>query len=356
MRIIAVYIHIPFCLRKCNYCDFYSVKINEGKARTFTLALLEEIKRYSPNIKAKTLYIGGGTPTSLPIPLLREIITAAKESFSLPPYGELSVEANPETLDEEKLALLLQIGVNRLSIGVQSFNDELLRFLGRVHSAEKARWVIKQAKKLGFENINLDLLFAIPGQSLDDWRDTLEETLSFQPTHISCYSLAFEKGTNLWKDWQKGKIQPMEEELSAEMFEEADNMLTSSGYVHYEISNYAIPGYECEHNLCYWRGEPYLGLGPSAVSYLPPHRLRNPSLPAYLKGEKAKIEEIVDEEERERERIILGLRLREGIEKPKGTPLIEEMLNDGLMEEEEGKIRLTTKGMLVYNSIILNLL
>ncbi len=355
---IAVYIHIPYCLNKCNYCDFYSLKIDEDETRAFTLALLEEIKHNSSNIKAKTLYLGGGTPTSLPTPLLKKIIESARQSFSLPISAELTVEANPETLDEEKLNMLIQVGVNRLSIGVQSFNDDLLRFLGRIHSAEKARSAIRKAKELGFENINIDLLFAIPGQSLDDWRRTLEETLSYEVTHISCYSLTFEKGTRLWKDWQMGKIQPLEEELSAEMFEEAHRMLTSRGFAHYEISNYALPGYECRHNLCYWRGEPYLGLGPYAVSFFPPHRLRNPSLKGYLKGKQAKVEEVVDEEERKKERLMLALRLSEGIEKSmlRENPLVEEMLREGLMEERGRRVRLTLKGMLVYNSIVSNLL
>jgi len=352
---IAVYIHIPFCLQKCNYCDFYSLKMNEDKARAFASTLFEEIKRYSGKIRGKTIYIGGGTPTLLSNALLEQIIFTAKESFFLPPQAELSVEANPETLDKGKLETLLKIGVNRLSIGVQSFNEELLRFLGRAHSADKARWAIRMAKGLGFANINIDLLFAVPGQSLDDWRNDLREAISFQPAHISCYSLTFEKGTNFWRDWQEGRIQPAEEELGAEMFEEADRMLTSAGYVHYEISNYALPGYECEHNLCYWRGEPYLGLGPSAVSYLPPCRLRNPSLSGYLKGKQVKVEEIIDEEEREKENIMLGLRLREGVEKEKlaGNPILEEMIENGFMEEEGTRIRLTVRGMLVYNSIVL---
>lgn len=354
---VAVYIHIPFCLRKCNYCDFYSVKIEEDRAREFALALLEEIRLHS-SIKGKTLYLGGGTPTSLPSLLLREIITTAKERFSLPLDAELSVEANPETLDEEKLKLLRSIGVNRLSIGVQSFNDELLKFLGRAHSASRARWAVEKAKELSFENINIDLLFAIPGQSLDDWHRTLEETLHLKLAHISCYSLTLEKGTKLWRDFRDGKIEPVDEELSAQMFEDADKMLTSAGYIHYEISNYALPGYHCKHNLCYWRGEPYLGLGPSAVSFLPPFRLRNPSLPSYLKGKRARVEEMIDERESEKEKVMLGLRLKEGIEKRllKKNSLLEEMLSNGLIEEDAERIRLTTRGMLVYNSIVSNLI
>lgn len=354
---IAVYIHIPFCLKKCNYCDFYSVKIEENLVNAFVLSLFREINSFAFDIKGKTLYVGGGTPTSLSIQQLLKIISFAKESFSIPPEAELTVEANPETVDEEKLRMLHRVGVNRLSIGVQSFSDEFLKFLGRIHSADRARWAIRKAQEAGFENINIDLLFSIPGQSLDDWRRTLEEAISYKLSHISCYSLTFEEGTKLWNDWQNGKID-VEEELSAQMFEEADKILSSAGYIHYEISNYALPGYECKHNLCYWRAEPYLGLGPSAVSFLPPYRFRNPSLLGYLKGEKAKVEEKVDEYEREKERVILGLRLKEGVEKwlLKETPFLVEMLQSGFIEEYGEKIRLTTKGMLIYNTIVCGLL
>ena len=354
---IAVYIHIPFCLKKCFYCDFYSIRYEEGRVRAFALALLKEIHSHR-NYKAKTLYLGGGTPTSLPTPLLIEIISTAKESFSLPPNAEISVEANPETLDAEKLKALREVGVNRISIGVQSFDDNLLHFLGRVHNADKARRAIEMAREAGFENINIDLLFAIPGQTLRNWQETLEEALSFNPIHISCYSLTIEEGTKLFRDLRKGKISPVEDELSAKMFELGDEILTSYGYIHYEISNYALPGFECQHNLSYWRDEPYLGLGPSAVSFLPPYRLRNPVLSGYLKGEKQILEEIVEGEEREKERIILALRLREGVERErlKREDKVEEMIKERFMEEENGRIRLTLKGMLVYNSIVADLL
>ncbi|MGB9878031.1 MAG: radical SAM family heme chaperone HemW [bacterium] len=352
---IAVYIHIPFCLKKCDYCDFYSLRYEEGRARAFALALLEEIHSYT-NLQAKTIYIGGGTPTSLPTPLLKDIILQAKAHFSLPPQNELTVEANPETLDEKMLQSLKEVGVNRLSIGVQSFNDELLSFLGRVHNADKARWAIRKAKEIGFENINIDLLFAIPRQSLEDWQTTLEEAISYQPTHISCYSLTFEKGTKLYRKLKTGEISPPDEENSALMFEMADEMLTSNRYIHYEISNYALPGYECQHNLSYWRSEPYLGLGPSAVSFLPPYRLRNPTLPKYLNGQKAKLEEIVDEKGRRKEKLMLGLRLREGVAKSLlAAKIPEELIEGGFIEEVGERIRLTLKGMLVYNRIVADL-
>lgn len=325
--------------------------------RAFALALLKEIQSYK-NIKAKTLYLGGGTPTTLPIHLLKEIISSAKENFSLSPDAEISVEANPETIDEEKLKALRELGVNRISIGVQSFDDDLLRFLGRVHNADKARKALEKAREAGFENINIDLLFAIPGQTLQNWKETLEEALFFKPTHISCYSLTIEEGTKLFKDLKRGKISSVEDEISAKMFELGDEILTSNGYIHYEISNYSLPGFECQHNLSYWRDEPYLGLGPSAVSFLPPYRLRNHSLSGYLRGKKRILEEIVEEEEREKERIILGLRLKEGVEKErlKRGDKVEEMIREGFMEEENGRIRLTLKGMLVYNSIVADLL
>jgi len=177
-------------------------------------------------------------------------------------------------------------------------------------------------------------------------------------SHISCYSLTIEEGTKLFRDLRKGKISPVEDELSAKMFELGDEILTSYGYIHYEISNYALPGFECQHNLSYWRDEPYLGLGPSAVSFLPPYRLRNPVLSGYLKGEKQILEEIVEGEEREKERIILALRLREGVERErlKREDKVEEMIKERFMEEENGRIRLTLKGMLVYNSIVADLL
>ncbi|MBC7327525.1 radical SAM family heme chaperone HemW [bacterium] len=353
MERIAVYIHIPFCLSKCAYCDFYSVKFEESKVRSFYKALIREIENLSKKLKAKTLYLGGGTPTVLPTPLLKDIIIKAKENFQLPKGAELCVEANPETLDEEKLETLVEIGVNRLSIGVQSFNDELLRFLGRVHTADRARMTLRMLKKHGFNDFNIDLIFAIPGQSLNDWRDTLKEALDYQPTHISCYSLTIEPGTMLWKDLAKGKFSLMDEETEAQMFEEAHHILTTAGYIHYEISNYALPGYECGHNLCYWRGEPYLGIGPAAVSYIPPVRYQNPRLTNYIRNKTPKILETVDEKEKLKERIWLGLRFKEGIsiEGLDLSPTLEEFIEAGLVEKEGDRIRLTLKGMLVFNTI-----
>lgn len=351
---IAIYIHIPFCRRKCGYCDFYSLPYAEAPAKAFLEALEREMEDYQ-GIKGKTLYLGGGTPTILPPSYLKEIISTARDIFLLPEDAEVTVEGNPESLSEEVLEALRSVGVNRLSIGIQSFKEEILRFLGRAHTAEEGRRAVKRAREFGFGNLNIDLIYGIPGQTVEDWQTTLEEAVSLQPTHISCYALTFEEGTPLGKALEEGKVEALDDDVVGEMYDVAVDRLERAGYIHYEISNFAIPGYQCKHNLSYWRAEPYLGLGPSAVSYLPPNRFRNPPLEDYIKGEEPKIEEVVKGKERSKEKLLLGLRLEEGVEvrgKLREARIVKELASEGYLKIEGRRIKLTRKGMLVYNSIL----
>ncbi len=270
---MGLYIHVPFCIQKCNYCDFLSFGGAEEELQNeYFRALAKEIRQksddYSNKYYVDSIFIGGGTPSLVNEQRIVDIMTVVKESFSIDGNAEISMESNPKTLTKNKLETYLNAGVNRLSIGAQSFDDELLAYMGRVHTTEDFFKNYDLARECGFRNINIDLMFAIPGQTSEIWMDTMERALSLKPKHISFYSLQLEEGTPFYSMFREGSLKQTEDELDREMYHGAVRMLKDRGYLHYEISNAAMEGYRCRHNLKYWSMEDYLGLGLGAHSYM----------------------------------------------------------------------------------------
>ncbi|MHB8125640.1 MAG: radical SAM family heme chaperone HemW [Desulfitobacteriaceae bacterium] len=350
---LGLYVHVPFCVRKCDYCAFFSYplvgneKIEEytkmdedGKAlvSVFLDGLGVEIQRYQKDapLGVSSLFIGGGTPTALDIEELERLLEVLKRGFLLAAGAEATVEGNPGTLTEDKLELLRRYGINRFSLGVQSFSDRSLKEIGRIHTSEQVRQSIRLLREAGFNNLNLDLMFGLPGQGLEDWQETLEQALTFNPEHLSLYGLMIEEGTPLARRLESiqgiegdlnvervdlGLIMP-DDDLQAQMYAWAITRLIGLGYVHYETSNFALPGFECQHNFRYWTGKDYLGLGPGAVSCLRGSRWKNIEDIWDYRRRLALGQNPSDESERESlslrvrmaERVILGLRLAKGVD------------------------------------------
>jgi oxygen-independent coproporphyrinogen-3 oxidase len=311
----SLYIHIPFCRRKCVYCNFYSDIYNEDTASSYTDILISQIRSLGGAFR--TLYIGGGTPTSLDIRLLEKLLDSLKPLIG---GGEFTIEANPESLDGEKLALMLDSGVNRISIGLQSADDRKLKRLGRLHNARKAVETVLLASKKGFKNISIDLIFGVWDEDEIRWKNDLEEAASLPVNHISCYELTYEKGTPLAQALAQRSIVPLEDETVAGMYGLAIDLLALRGFKQYEVSNFAIPGYESRHNLNYWNNDPYVGLGPSAFSYIEGTRQRNvPDVKEYI-NRAASGKSVIDFTERlppvksARETAAVKIRTKEGID------------------------------------------
>ena len=273
---LGLYLHVPFCLRKCPYCDFASEPLDQAgglpAARRYLDALAIELDLRAASgefsgAEAETIYLGGGTPTVLPAEWLADILARLRMRFALAEDPEITVEANPGTVDEEQIAALLAAGANRLSLGVQSLSDDVLRTLGRVHSAAEAQAAIGAARAAGCADLNLDLIYGVPNQSLQDWRETLQRALDADAEHISTYALSVEPGTPLAADIDAGRLPSPDDDLSADMYAAAADLLPASGYEHYEISNFARPNRACRHNRRYWANAEYLGLGVSAHSH-----------------------------------------------------------------------------------------
>ena len=275
-RSLAVYIHIPYCLQKCLYCDFYSIPLKGQKPQLYVETVLCELESYLKYFQEQegkvprltSLFIGGGTPTCLPSEMLVKLIGDCLKAFDTRENIEVTVEANPGTIDGDLLAALKAIGVNRLSLGVQTLDPYLLKKIGRIHTAEQAGQAVELARGKGFENINLDLIYGLPDQTLEIWQSTVERVLTFNPEHLSAYSLKVETGTPFFQLQQSGKLNLPDEDLEADMFDWLVERVADQGYQHYEISNFAKPGCQSMHNQVYWRNQEYLGLGPSAHSCL----------------------------------------------------------------------------------------
>ena len=270
----AFYIHIPFCLKKCSYCDFFSVKQKSELINKFFQALKKEIEFYNEHpVFSKsifnTIYFGGGTPSLLSKDELAEILQKVRQNYQVNDFCEITLEVNPETVTLEYFNNIRTVGINRLSIGVQSFSDDELKILGRIHNAEQARKSVQWAKQTGFDNISIDLIFAIPGQSILDLQYNLNQIFELDPQHISIYCLSYEQGTPLELKLKSKDISSIDEEVQREMYLKIINTLKQNGYHQYEISNFSKEGYESKHNSMYWDGSSYLGLGPSAHSFWP---------------------------------------------------------------------------------------
>jgi len=280
LKKLGLYLHIPFCMKKCLYCDFLSFA-DTGTAvqNDYMKMLIQEVvlkgKIYGNKYDVDSIFIGGGTPSLINEALIAELLSAIKANFNVLEDAEISIESNPKTLTENKLKAYLEAGINRISIGAQSLDDQCLKLMGRIHNAEDFIDNFKLAREVGFKNINIDLMFAIPGQSKEIWRETLEKSIELNPEHISFYSLQIEEGTPYFEMFKTGKLDQTVDEVDRDMYHMGIEILKEAGYSHYEISNVAKPGYECRHNLKYWSFSDYLGLGLGAHSFIRDTRFSN---------------------------------------------------------------------------------
>lgn len=370
---LELYVHIPFCVRKCAYCDFLSYAAGRDLQRDYVEALLQEIRSRGRQMKGSrksivSIFFGGGTPSILPAEWICEILDAVRREFSLEENAEISLEANPGTVNAEKLCMYRRAGINRLSFGCQSTLDEELKMLGRIHSFSEFLESFSLAREAGFSNINVDLMSGLPGQSAASWETSLRMIAELKPEHISAYSLILEEGTPMY-EMQDQYVFPDEDEERL-MYERTHEVLAEYGYGQYEISNYSLPGKECRHNLGYWTGTEYLGLGLGAASLLENRRFSNTTdRDMYLKycDEPEKLEEaeeILTVEERMAEKMILGLRLIQGVsasefEEEFGQSLreqygsvIQKYETWRLLEWEGDRLHLTREGISVSNQVM----
>ena len=371
MKPISLYLHIPFCARKCAYCDFASWPGREALWPRYFAALREELLGWADRLADRTVttvFLGGGTPSLPPAGEIAALLAAVREAYTVAPDAEITLEANPGTLTPEKLARYRGAGVNRLSLGVQSFDDGLLRALGRIHTADEARAAVRLAREAGFENLNLDLMYALPGQTPSQWRETLSEAIALGVPHISAYSLIVEEGTPMAVRVAEGSAILPDEDAVLDMQRGAIDLLASTGLQRYEISNYACPGRECRHNYVYWTRGEYLGLGCAAHSLVDETRFENPApLEAYLNGACAENRREIPAAERARELVMLATRTTKGLsldayqrefgerfEQAHATAL-QPLIAGGLAEIRDGWFRLTRRGLEVQNAIVLAL-
>jgi putative oxygen-independent coproporphyrinogen III oxidase len=357
-----IYVHIPFCARICPYCAFYKDLLDRSQTSRFCEALLRELvgrDRRARRLRPSTIYFGGGTPTALNIAQLELLLHGFHETLDLSRLIEWTIEANPGSVSARKAALLKKLGVNRISLGVQSWDEELLTLLGREHNARQAEESFRILRDAGFININVDLMFGLPSQTIDQWRTTLERTIALQPKHISAYCLTYEEDTEFFLRHARGEFW-QDADADAEFFELTMAMLEHAGYDHYEISNYACPGFESVHNRAYWLGKDYLGIGPSAVSTIGMRRWQNVcDYRAYIdqvlsgKSARGSSENLTDEMKR-MERIALGLRTREGISASELKDFgqnIAQLFTLKLLRKSNDNLLLTRKGKALADSV-----
>ncbi|UCH86169.1 MAG: radical SAM family heme chaperone HemW [Dehalococcoidia bacterium] len=386
---VSLYVHIPFCRSKCSYCDFNSYAGLESLIEPYVGALLAEMalwREATQHMDVATAFLGGGTPSVLPLTEVERIMTALRQHFLLTDDAEVSFEANPGTVDRAYLQALRSLGVNRLSLGVQSFHADELATLGRIHTAAEAREAFDTARRAGFDNVNLDLIYGLPRQTMAAWQDTLREAVALRPDHLSLYALTLEEGTPLADDVAHGRLPPPDTDLTADMYLWAGDALAAAGYQHYEISNWALPNRQCRHNLAYWLNEPYLGLGAGAHSCFGGFRFANvkdphryvplveesalgdgrpaEGLPPFLAG----LRHIASTEQMTAARamaetVVLGLRLTDGLPLKEfrrrfGQELIsvygaqvQELEAVGLLEQADGCLRLTASARLLGNEV-----
>ena len=394
MASISLYLHVPFCHTRCHYCDFNTYAGMLGHRESYVAALAQEIRLAgmrarladgSPR-RCRTIFFGGGTPSLLTTEQVDGLLGAARQAFAVDDDAEITLEANPGTVEYGRLDALRAVGVNRLSMGAQSFDADLLRWMGRIHSPEEIETAFAAARQAGFTSINLDFIFALPGQSQATWADTLERALALGPEHLSLYSLIVEEGTPLFSWVRDGQVIPADDDTAADMYEYAIGRLADAGYGQYEISNWALPGHECHHNLTYWRNLPYIGLGAGAHSFYAGHRFAEARpIAGYIARVRAAVEsgadeadalpagaivddEIISPELEMAETAIVGLRLNAGISRAEFAArfgrqfeqVFDERLADvrtlGLLETVGDRIRLTEHGRLLGNEVFARLL
>lgn len=365
---ISLYIHIPFCVRKCLYCDFPSFSGMESVFDDYVRMLCREIdETYSDyrGMEVKSIFVGGGTPSVLPPALLGRISDKIFSRFDVDSKAEITIETNPGTLDAKKLAEMKSMYFNRLSMGLQAWQDRLLKKLGRIHTADEFETNFLQARDAGFKNINVDLMFALPAQSLDDWQETLEKVMKLRPEHISAYSLIIEEGTPFFDMFDRGELKETDEVTDRKMYYLAKEMLSDKGYKQYEISNFAKEGFECYHNKVYWRTEEYQGFGLGAHSYAGGVRFHNTyDMKEYLRGEGLRLDkEFLSLQEKQEEFMFMGLRMNEGVSEAEflrrfGESMdsvygdeIKELISEELLVKKDGRLSLTDRGVDISNSV-----
>ena len=387
---IALYLHVPFCETKCPYCDFNTYAGIEPLMPGYAEALQREIGlwgRLTGRAPVGTVFFGGGTPSYLPADDIRAVMASVGDAFALDPNAETTLEANPDDLHDAKLAAWLECGFNRLSIGVQSFDDRHLAALGRRHDAAQASDAVKAARSAGFANFSIDLMYGLPDQTLVEWQATLEQALELEPEHLSTYCLTLEPGTPMHRRVELGQVADPDPDLAADMYEHIESVMETAGYRHYEISNWALPGRESRHNLTYWLNQPYLGVGPGAHSYLagcrfanlksprdyihrltgcaPLHRNGSDATPAAVIAGVPVVDgvEVVDRKTAMAETLMLGLRLSAGVSHDAFAarfgatlrsvygPTLDDLTNVGLLHTSNGAVTLTARGRLLGNEV-----
>jgi oxygen-independent coproporphyrinogen-3 oxidase len=373
---VSLYIHIPFCVGKCRYCGFYSTPYSPGRVDEFMSGLKHEATRYRDDFSHRhfdSIYLGGGTPTVLSPEQFKLLVRVIRDHFPIDDTIEFTVEANPNTVTSEKLSLLRALGVNRLSLGIQSFSDDILQTLGRFHTGEQAADAFRRARVAGFKNIGIDLIYGIPGQTATAWAESLDAAIALKPEHISAYSLSLDHGSAFMREAESGAFTMPDDEVVAAMYERAVQTLNKACYAHYEISNFSLPGYECRHNMNYWdRGES-LGLGPGAWSFISGRRYANISDTAEYSrrlstGRSAvNAQETIGPEPSARETILLGLRTMKGLdllrfEMEHGVVFLRRLENNavplrdaGLLRVAHGRMSLTERGILLLDEALARL-
>lgn len=367
---IALYIHLPFCRRKCHYCSFTSYQCRETDIPLYLEALKAELSQRAGGEDVHSLYFGGGTPSLVSARQISDILTVSDSLFTLESNLEITIEANPGTIDRKYLADIRELGVNRLSLGVQSLNDTELTLMGRIHNGRDARDAVRSAREAGFTNLNIDLIYGLPGQTPAAWQETLEEVTEMAPEHLSLYALSLEENTPMWRAINDGSLPAIDPDTAADQYELAEDLLAGQGYSHYEISNWAQPGRQSRHNLTYWQNQAYLGVGVASHSSLNGHRLANTSsLDDYLDAFSEKtpvrpeMDEKIDNKLRLAETVILGLRLDKGIcldDIGRRFSLdiasyfsrqINQLAGLGLLECSKQTLKLTRRGRLLSNEV-----
>ncbi len=372
----GLYIHIPFCVQKCKYCDFTSYVADGNEKDKYLDSLEKELKMYKLNQEEiSTIFIGGGTPTILNKIQLKRLFKMIEDNVDLKKVEEYSIEANPGTLSIEKLKIMKDAGVNRLSIGLQAVQDKHLLFMGRIHNLKQFEESFYNARKVGFDNINIDVIFAFDTQSLEDWKETIDYVAEIKPEHISAYSLIIEEGTDFFEMYKKGELKDIDEEKYLDMYRYTVEKLKKYGFYQYEISNFCNAGYECKHNIKYWNCDEYFGVGVGASGYINNERYTNvKTLNDYSKATDSNVfpiksKEVLDFKEHFNEKIMLGLRMNSGInlsliDKINNQELekciiksIENYQKKGYIEKcKDNTIKLTQSGREISNSIIVDLM
>jgi oxygen-independent coproporphyrinogen III oxidase len=369
----AAYVHVPFCAHHCGYCDFAIAVGLDHLAELYLDALENEMAALAEPQTVRTLFIGGGTPTHLSTKQLARLLASIRRWLPLAPGGEFSIEASPDTLDDDKVAVLADHGVNRVSLGAQSFHPHLLDILDRKHRASHVPQAVERVRRR-IAAVSLDLIFGAPGQTEKEWRGDLAAALALEPDHLSTYGLTYEKGTPLWKQRERGQVRPLDEDAELTLYSTAIDVLESAGFEHYEISSFARPGRRCRHNEIYWANEAYFGFGMGAARYVRGRReLNTRDLKTYIRrvlsGERATFQsEELGPEERARETMAVQLRRAEGIDRAAfrsqtgfdleatASPSLWAIIEQGLLADDGLSVRLTRRGKYVADGVIERLL